>query len=260
VLSVVPSTGEALSGWLEELAAGADSLLGLAAVGLGLYLVFVILARVLQTTRLRRILSAVGVVFAVSFTLFTLYMVITTQSSYLSLLLLVVLAVGFALSWQAVRDVSAGIICRAGGLVRTGDHLAVESTAGVVSGVGLRSFTIHSASAEEVVVPYSRLMRASVHRSRSEEGGRSVTMQVDLPPGSTPRQAMALVQRTVFLSHWASIRHRPGITLSGPQRLLVTVQLIDPAREIEVEQAVRRALTQASEAPQSDSKAPKSTD
>ena len=148
MLSGVPSTGEQFSTWLEELAAGADSLLGLVAVGLGLYVLFVIMGRILRTTRMSRGLSSVGVVFAGSFTIFTLYMVFTTQSSYLSLLLLCVVALGFALSWQAVRDVSAGIICHAGGPVRLGDHLAVESTAGVVSGVGLRSFSIHSASAE----------------------------------------------------------------------------------------------------------------
>lgn len=251
MLTVAPSTSEQLSTWLEELAAGADSLLGLVAVGLGLYVVFAILVRVFGTTRLRRGLSSVGLLFTGSFTLFALYMVVTTQSPYLSLLVLCVVGLGFALSWQAVRDVSAGMICRAGGLVRMGDHLTVESTAGVVSSIGLRSFSIHSASAEEVVVPYSRLMKSSVHRSRSEEGGRSVTLQVDIPPFLTPRQAMEIVQRTVFLNHWASIRHRPGITLSGPQRLSATVQLIDPAREIEVEQALGRALKQASEESQS---------
>ncbi|MGB1698895.1 MAG: mechanosensitive ion channel domain-containing protein [Nannocystaceae bacterium] len=245
MLSHVPSTGERFSSWLEELAAGADSLLALAIAGLVLFALFALLSRSLRTTRLRRVASTVGVGFALIFTIFTIYVMATTRSTYLSLLILMVFSAVFALSWQAVRDVAAGIICRAGGLVRLGDHLAVESTAGVVSGVGLRSFTIRSASAEEVVVPYGRLMRASVHRSRSEEGGRAVLLQVEIPSGLTPRNAMALVQQTVFLNHWASIRHRPGITLSGPQRLSVTVQLIDPAREIEVEQALVRALAAA---------------
>lgn len=247
MLTVPPDALDAAAQVLEELTAGVNSLLVLSAIGVGIYVLTVVLERTVRAPSAKRIVSGVGMSLGALYALFAVSYVVSTQSPSLSLLLMLLVVLVFALAWQAVRDVFAGFICRAGGLVREGDHLAIEGTAGVVRSVGLRSFSIQSGTSDEVVVPYARLMGASVHRSRSEEGGRAITLTVRYASTLSPRQATSAVERAVLLNHWISIRHSPEIAVVGTGELAVTVHLIDPGREVELMQAMTAALSKVSE-------------
>lgn len=234
---------------LEELTSGVNSLLIIGGLGIALYLVFAGLERALRATPARRVVSGVGVVVGGLYLLLSLVYVVSTQSPSLSLLLLAIVALVFVLSWQVVRDIFAGAVFRAGGVVRLGDHLHVEGVSGIVTVVGLRAFTVRAASSDEIVVPYGRLLGTSIRRSRSEEGGRAATLELTLREPMTPRRAMVIVERSALLNHWISIRHDPQLTAPTPGVLAVTVQLIEPGREIEVAQALQSAIDRETDDP-----------
>ena len=79
----------------------------------------------------------------------------------------VILGVSIAASWFALRDVVSGIFLKAGRVCRVGDYVRIGEVQGRVERMGQRVLVVETARGEEAIIPYSRVARAELLRTRS---------------------------------------------------------------------------------------------
>lgn len=150
--------------------------------------------------------------------------------------------VGFALAaWPAFRDLLAGVALKAGRVCQTGDHVRIGDIEGRVARMGYRAVVIETTRGDEAILPYSRVERDAVIRTRTLGGVVPHEFRVQAPARLPHAEARALVRRAALLSHWSVPAREPEIAGSG-DALDVTVFALDADHAPEIEARVRRAL------------------
>ncbi len=150
--------------------------------------------------------------------------------------------VGFAVAaWPAFRDLLAGVVLKAGRVCQVGDHLRIGGVEGRVAHMGYRALVVETTRGDEAILPYSRVERDAVIRTRTLGGVVPHEFRVQPPARLRHAEARALVRHAALLSHWSVPAREPEIATAG-EALDVTVFALDADHALEIEARVRRAL------------------
>ncbi|KIG13822.1 hypothetical protein DB30_07535 [Enhygromyxa salina] len=193
--------------------------------------------------RLRPVFEATA---ALVYLLLAVPIVFKGQSS----VILTVLFFGmFGVLWFPIRDFVNGMLIRAGQQCEVGDRVVVEERAGVVRRLGYRTLTLETDDGTEVFVPYGRLSRGAIVRTRRVEGvhryGFDVELDVGLGEGEgegDPLAAMALIKGLAMNSHWSSVVREPEVEALAGGGVRVCVFALGREHGPAIEAAVRRGL------------------
>ena len=161
-------------------------------------------------------------------------------ASYVAFLVLVLVVVGAA--WYALRDVVGGVFWRAGRTWQRGDIIALGGLQGRIERLGYRVVVVQGDRGEQILIPYTELLRGSVSLHAEANREHPHTFLVKLLDPSTAGQAREQAIRAAMLCHGASILREPDLSQRGPDSLEVTVFTLAPTFAPAVEQAVRRAI------------------
>ena len=147
-------------------------------------------------------------------------------------------------SWNALRDIAAGVFLKAGDVCQVGDHVRLDDLHGRIQRLGLRVLVLETSDGDEALIPYSRVARDRLLRTPAFEGATPHVFRLPLEEGISPAQLKAQVRRSAMLQHWSAVSRAPEIAIEGDE-LEVTVYSVDPDRGPDIEAAVKLALLQA---------------
>ncbi len=188
----------------------------------------------------------VGLV-GVLYLLFALTYLFRDFPNYMPVVLTLVVGAVVAASWFAIKDLVSGVLLRAGGLCREGDHVRLESVEGVVREMGLRVMVVETKIGEEALVPYSAVARGSI--VRASVGGEVAphTFSLRVPEHVLMSEARSLIREAAWRSPWSSLGREPQVNLSEDHHFEVTIFSISGERvstvEMDVRESVRRWAT-----------------
>ena len=238
------------------------SLLGiglLAALRVTRFLIDVLPMSVGRRAAAQRAAPVLGVVLVLFYVLLCVRTLFRDQPAYLPIALSLAFAGFVAASWPAARDLLAGVALKAGRVCRVGDRVRIENLEGKVVRMGMRVLVLETTRGDEVLLPYGRIAREAVVRTRSEGGVASHEFSLKLPPGLGAAEARTRIKRAALLCHWAAVGRDPEVIPSAEADALdVTVFALDPEHAHEIENAVRGALAPATSTPERSRPAPAS--
>lgn len=144
-----------------------------------------------------------------------------------------------------MRDLLAGVALKAGRVCQVGDRVRIEGIEGRVARMGYRVLVLETTRGDEVVLPYGRVAREAVVRTRTADGVASHEFTLQLPPQLSTAEARERIRRAALLCHWAAVAREPEVAQTGDAELAVTVFSLDPEHATEIERAVRATLAPA---------------
>ena len=153
-------------------------------------------------------------------------------------------AVVVAALWFFIRDYLTGIVLRAEARVQEGDTIHVGEVEGRVLGLRARTIEVEVGGGDRVLLPYRALRDAPLTVRRAARATTPHTFTITLAPGLTPRGASAKARRAALLSPWSAPARDVRVRAVGEGAIEVTLHALDAERAIEVESAVRAALTE----------------
>lgn len=159
---------------------------------------------------------------------------------YAAFLVLTLVVVGA--SWYALRDIVGGVFWRVGRSWQVDDIIAVGERHGRIVRMGFRVVVVQGDRGEQILIPYTELLRGSVeiHAEARREHPHTFVVHLSEPSASGVAQERAV--RAAMLCHGASIQREPQLSLRGTDTLEVTVFALSPVFAPAIEQAVRRAV------------------
>jgi len=157
---------------------------------------------------------------------------------------------GFAwVSWFAIRDFINGVVIRSGLLIRVGDHIRIsDAVSGRLRRLGYRTLAIDTDDGKEAIIPYSLLSRQSIVRTPVVDGVCRHAFKVAVEPTIGVVDTISTIRTAALTHHWASLARDPVVEVSGDTMCSVTVFALTNERSIEIEEAIRGALAEASAA------------
>lgn len=149
--------------------------------------------------------------------------------------------VGLAIAaWSTIRDLVNGVFVVSGRVCAVGDHVEIDGISGRVVRMGLRVLTLETVSGDDAIVPYSKVARAPLRRSRVFESANAHVFRVPAPPDREMVDVKRELRETVMCSHWSSPVREPEITSTDRGEFEVTAYAVDSERGGDIEAYVRR--------------------
>lgn len=155
---------------------------------------------------------------------------------------LVVVGVGTAASWPALRDVVDGVFLRAGTQLVVGDRVEIAGVRGRLQKLGTRALTIETSDGELAVLPYRAVTSAAIRREPSDERSAFHVFRVAIPEQRSVPELKRAVREAALLCHWSSTRRPPQVTATDDGDLEITVFPVDANHVTEIERVVRAAV------------------
>ncbi len=146
------------------------------------------------------------------------------QSAPATLLAMLVFGLMVALSWNGLRDVTAGLMLAAERPFALGDHVCLQEGEGRVRAFRSRVLELESPDGIRIRVPYRRVLGTA----RVRKGGRQTThvvpMELSVPDFMEPQEAIKAARELACSSPWAVLGASPRIELlAGAQGPVVKV-------------------------------------
>lgn len=120
-----------------------------------------------------------------------------------------------AVWWNALRDVAAGLVIAAERPFEIGDVVRMAGFEGQVRRLRLRVLELQTEDNRRVLIPYREAIGASDVRTGGRRVAHSVHLELDLPAGMDPREALALAREVAASSPWAVLGVAPRAVLSA---------------------------------------------
>ncbi len=157
---------------------------------------------------------------------------------------LLLIAVGVAAGWGALRDISDGVVVRSSQAYRVGDYLSVGELDGRVVELGWRHLVLETPDGTVATLPYSHLARRVVQRAPRPDHAHFHVFRLPLPEGAPVPELKRAVRRALLLSPWCLYRREPQVRAVGGE-LEIVVGLVDADHEAEAEEQARVAVRRA---------------
>jgi hypothetical protein len=154
-----------------------------------------------------------------------------------------VLGVVVAASWFAIRDFIAGVILKAGRACQVGDYVRIGNIHGRIEKMGFRVLSIETSQGDEAILPYSKITRDSLLRTPVIAGAHLHVFQLKPPEKISMTEFKTTIRQCAMLSHWSSVVREPEVAVIDDQNCEVTVFLLDVDHVMDVEAAVRKAVS-----------------
>ncbi len=220
------------------------------AVGLGLFGLFQglrYLNRVSRQTKrraaaLETTLTIVETVAGLAFVVGAVPMLFSGRPEYSPYFAMILVVAVLWVCWVAIRDLVHGIFFKAGRVCRAGDELTVGDIRGRVRRLGYRVLEVATPEGEQVLLPYSKLTKATVTRRSGDVGAVRHAFTLAPPAAVSLASVTEAVALAALTHHWASVAHPPEVTLTEAGTLKIGLYALDPLRGPEIEAAVRQAV------------------
>ncbi len=157
---------------------------------------------------------------------------------------------GVWLGRHALGDLVTGVFLRASGSVGRGDWVRIErpgearegpsGVEGEVTQVTGRGLVLETRDSEQVLVPYSQVVRRSLLRTPRTDG--RVRHSFRIPAGASNAPGSDRLRQLAMLCHWSSVARPPVVSVNDDGEHEVTVFALEPGRGPEIEAFVRKAL------------------
>ena len=219
---------------------GGVLLLILKAAAMGLELVPVSRAR---REALRRVTPLVGLVLVVGYCLFVVRALFQDQPAILPLALALVLSGFVAAAWAPLRDVVTGVFLKAGRVCGMGDAVHLGEISGRVIDMGHRTVSVETERGEHVVIPYGLVAKGAISKVPVLSGAQAHVFELKLPAERPIAESLRRVQLRAMRHHWSSFVRVPEVKLLGDRVCRVTVYPLSVDRAAEIEESVRRELS-----------------
>ncbi len=213
-----------------------------AALGAGRWLLGLVPLSKARRATLARIRPVVEALIAVIYLLIAVPIVFAGHNEFTPLVLAVLLFGMIGVSWFAIRDFVNGMFIKAAKLCELGDRVDVEGARGVVRQLGYRVLVLATDEGDEIVIPYGRLSRRSIVRTRRTEGAHRHDFELELPRGEDPLVAIARIKQLASTSHWSSVARAPELEVLAGGRVIVHVYALGREQGPAIEAAVRAGL------------------
>jgi small-conductance mechanosensitive channel len=159
---------------------------------------------------------------------------------------LALVVAGFAFAaWPAARDVLAGVSLKAGRVCHEGDHVRFGDLEGRVVSMGYRVLTMETTNGDQAIVPYSRIAREALVRTRSLGGVSAHRFELDVATPGAFSELRSRIAEAALLSHWCAFTREPEVRPLGEGGVEVTVFSLDAHHGPDIEAAVRASLAPA---------------
>lgn len=193
----------------------------------------------------KELLQSSGPLFAVAVCLAYLFLAVQEifgrYEAAMPLLLGTVL-IGFAAAlWAPIRDLLAGVLLKAGRVVRVGDEIQVQDIRGRIERLHYRRMVVRT-SHGEAILPYGLVSRSAIVRASGTLGAVPHTFRVRPIEGVSLVDLRQRVRESALLCHWASLVREPELANLDDGGLEATVFCVDAEYGPEIERAVRRGL------------------
>jgi len=123
-----------------------------------------------------------------------------------------------AAQWPALRDVAAGLVFAAERPFDVGDVVRIGDVEGQVRRLRMRVLELETPSGDRVQVPY----RAAVGTTDVRSGGRrvahAVRVELELPEGADPAEALRVAKELAASSPWAVLGLAPRVSIGRGDR------------------------------------------
>ncbi len=153
---------------------------------------------------------------------------------------LLLIAVGVAAGWSAMRDIADGVVVRSSQAYRVGDYLSLGDLAGRVVELGWRYLVLETRDGTVATLPYAHLARRVVQRAPRADHAHFHVFRLPLPDGVPVPELKRAVRRALLLSPWCLYRRAPEVRAVGGE-LEIVVGLVDADHEAEAEEQARTA-------------------
>ena len=190
---------------------------------------------------LERASPILGALVALAYALFAVRSVFRSQPAALPFVLALVVAGFSAAAWPTMRDFLAGVALKSGRVCHTGDHVRVGDLEGKIVRMGYRVMVLETTSGDQAILPYSRVARSPIVRTRSLGGITPHEFRIRRVFGASFADTKRRIVHAALLSHWSAFAREPEVTVHA-DGAVVTVFALDPAHGPDVEAAVRLAL------------------
>ncbi len=192
---------------------------------------------------LERASPIVGALLALAYLLFAVRSLFRAQPSALPFVLALVVAGFSAAAWPSIRDFLAGVALKSGRVCHVGDHVRIEEVEGQIVSMGYRVLVLETTAGDQAILPYSRVAREAVVRTRSLGGVTPHKFQLGHLPDGSFAEAQTRIVEAALLCHWSAFARQPEVAPVAEGGADVTVFSLDPAHGPDIEDAVRHALS-----------------
>ncbi len=194
---------------------------------------------------LERVSPIASALLALCFLLFAARSVFRSQPAALPFVLALVVAGFSAAAWPTIRDFLAGVALKSGRVCHVDDHVRIGDVEGRIVSMGYRVLVLETTSGDQAILPYSRVAREAVVRTRSLGGVTPHKFQIAVLPEGSFAAAQSRIVEAALLCHWSAFARVPEVAPrgAGDQACAdVTVFSLDPAHGPDIEAEVRSAL------------------
>lgn len=146
------------------------------------------------------------------------------QSTPATLLAMLVFGLMVALSWNGLKDVTAGLMLAAERPFALGDYVRLNEGEGRVRAFRSRVLELETQDGVRVRVPYRRVLDTARVRKGGRQTTHAVPMELVVPDFMEPPEALKTARELASSSPWAVLGESPRIELlAGPHGPLVKV-------------------------------------
>lgn len=154
----------------------------------------------------------------------------------------VVLGVGIAASWGALRNAFEGVTLRVARSFEIGDRIDIGGIQGRVHRLGVRTLVVETADGQLAIIPYRTAAATTIRREPFGEQSAFHVFRVPIPDGRPISELKRAVHEAALLCHWSSTRRLPQVTATDDGHLEITLFPVDANHVTDIERVVRRAL------------------
>lgn len=191
----------------------------------------------------RRVRAPAALVVIGGYALIAGVRVVSTQTPTVAAVLTVLLLAVGATVFGMLRDVLAGVVLKSTGVCQLGAALRTQGAVGRVTGLGLRTLTLTTSNGDRIVAPYSRVASEPLWLTTDHESLASRCFILRQPPEVGASEFIRQTRELVLLNHWV-VWAKPPLIQSVEDGIEVTLFAIEETRAPEVEQQVRRSLSE----------------
>ncbi len=197
--------------------------------------------------RLMRALPALQILAWVAYGIWLVGLFVTDRVTSNVIAVAAVVGVAVLASWFAVRDLVSGAILRVEDTYQPGEWLKVGDKSGRIRRVGARSIELELEDGRRLRIPYGMLAGSAITKAEPVGSATAHSFSIEVPRTRSVAEVKADAQRAALLSMWSSTVRPPRVETStitpDSVRLDVTVYALHPDYDLEVENAVRDALS-----------------
>ncbi len=130
-----------------------------------------------------------------------------------------------AASWNALRDVSGGLVLASERPFQVGDFVRFGAASGQVRAFRARVVELETVDGHLLRVPYRDLVGVTDVRTGGKRTAHAVVLDLDVPESLEPSEAMALAMEVAASSPWAVLGVTPRLSLCRQQDGVTKIQV-----------------------------------